>query len=76
MESIKKALCKKLLKRAYVGWEDSETGAPCINPKRPYGNSDVAEDVREILDIPLTDAEALELHKMTESVLQDVLKNL
>lgn len=38
-----------LLRRAYVDWQDCETGAPEINPKRPYGNSSVALDVAEIL---------------------------
>jgi hypothetical protein len=41
----------KLLKRANVGWQDCETGAPEIDPKRPYGNSSVYLDVAEILDI-------------------------
>lgn len=40
-----------LLRRAYVWWNDMETGAPAIDPKRPYGNSDVAGDVREILGL-------------------------
>ena len=35
--------------RVGVGWQDCETGAPEIDPKRPYGNSNVAEDVAEIL---------------------------
>jgi hypothetical protein len=39
----------KLLKSACLYWEDCETGAPAIDPKRPYGNSGVAEDVIEIL---------------------------
>lgn len=41
----------KLLRNAYVGWDDCEYGAPQINPKRPYGNSDVEEDVAELLGI-------------------------
>lgn len=45
----------KLLRRAYVSWNDCEHGAPEINPKRPYGNSDVASDVVEILGLELTD---------------------
>lgn len=39
----------KLLKRMYVGWSDCEYGAPYIDPKRPYGNSDVENDIAEIL---------------------------
>jgi hypothetical protein len=42
----------KLLQRAYIGWQSCETGAPEIDPKRPYGNSSVALDVAEILEIP------------------------
>lgn len=41
----------KLLKRMYVGWNDYEFGAPEIDPKRPYGNSDVIDDMAEILRI-------------------------
>lgn len=39
----------KLLRRFQVGWQDCETGAPEIDPKRPYGNSAVPEDIHEIL---------------------------
>jgi len=41
----------KLLRRAYVEWQDCETGAPAIDPKQPYGNSCVTDDVAEILGI-------------------------
>jgi hypothetical protein len=41
----------KLLSKAYVRWDDCETGAPAIDPKRPYGNSNVEGDVAEILGI-------------------------
>jgi len=34
-----------LFKEMYVDWDDCEFGAPAINPKRPYGNSDVFEFV-------------------------------
>jgi len=39
----------KLLSKAYVDWDDCEIGAPCIDPKRPYGNSDLFRDMIEIL---------------------------
>ena len=39
----------KLLQKAYVDWDDCEFGAPEINPKRPYGNSSVVDDIAEIL---------------------------
>lgn len=41
----------KLLRRAYVSWDDCEFGAPAIDCKRPYGNSDVVSDIAEILGI-------------------------
>jgi len=42
---------EKLLRRAFVRWEDCEFGAPAIDCKRPYGNSSVVSDIYEILDI-------------------------
>lgn len=73
----------KLLRRAYVGWEDCETGAPAIDCKRPYGNSDVPEDVAEILGwegYPEGGGlatgqydQAMALHRQTEAALQIVL---
>jgi hypothetical protein len=42
----------RLLRRAYVTWDDTEFGAPEIDCKRPYGNSDVYSDIAEILGIP------------------------
>lgn len=75
----------KLLRRANVGWERAEYGAPGIDPKRPYGNGDVTQDLMEILgwDIPADDdwngpglevCEALRrLHVETETALQIVL---
>ena len=41
----------KLLRAAYIDWEDCEFGAPAIDCKRPYGNSSVYYDIAEILDI-------------------------
>lgn len=44
----------KLLQRMYVHWDsDAYEGAPTIDIKRPYGNSDVLGDVAEILGWPL-----------------------
>ena len=39
----------QLLERAYWEWHDCEYGAPSMDPKRPYGNSDVTGDVAEII---------------------------
>jgi len=40
-----------LLKEANIHWWDCEFGAPCVDPKRPYGNSNVLGDMAEILKI-------------------------
>jgi hypothetical protein len=76
----------RLLRRAYVSWDETEFGAPEIDCKRPYGNSNVLGDIAEILDIPdsewadedmtpLPDAEwrFLRLHVETAIVLQIAL---
>lgn len=71
----------KLLKRNFVGWEDCETGAPAIDCKRPYGNSDVIGDIFELLGWDEVDknsivenidqkTNALRLHAETKIVLQ------
>jgi len=71
----------------WVDWWDAETGAPGINPKRPYGNSSVEEDVCRILTgetigrvdskrQDLIDEEKkkyFQLHTETETALQIVL---
>lgn len=64
-----------LLREMNVGWQGDEFGAPEIDPKRPYGNSDVLDDMAEILGL---DADADEdvlrrLHRETETALQIVL---
>lgn len=41
----------KLLRNAIIRWEDCEFGAPAIDCKRPYGNSQVLSDIAEILGI-------------------------
>lgn len=78
----------KLLNKMIVGWQDCEYGAPEIDPKRPYGNSDVENDIMEILgwDVkkcphcsePLEkqDSEtAAKLHKETQTVIEILLHN-
>jgi hypothetical protein len=76
-----------LLCRAYVSWNNCEYGAPEINPKRPYGNSDVEHDIAKIFgwklfedadgDTHFTAAqrdEAQRLHRGTERALEIVLR--
>jgi hypothetical protein len=75
----------KLLAHANVQWENSEYGAPAIDCKKPYGNSNVEDDIGEILGWQAGDNDgercwsraqherAAELHRQTETVLQIVL---
>lgn len=43
----------KLLARLEFEYDPSiEFGAPAVDPKRPYGNSDVYGDMRKILGLP------------------------
>ena len=43
-----------LMKELDVDWNNAEFGAPTINPKKPYGNSDVYKDMLKILDWEIT----------------------
>lgn len=63
----------RLLRSAYVEWQDCETGAPAIDPKRPYGNSDVAGDVNDILGAKYSEDDALAVHLGTQTALQIIL---
>lgn len=79
----------KLLKRLQFGYDEyTEFGAPEVDPKRPYGNSDVYEDIAEILGIePVSDdywdeeftdeqkAYMLKVHKEMEHVLQILVRH-
>jgi hypothetical protein len=61
----------RLLRAAYVGWDDMEFGAPSIDPKRPYGNSDVVADI-EVWEEE-NERRLTQLHRDTETALQIVL---
>lgn len=76
-----------LLRNAYVGWDEGEFGAPAINCKRPYGNSDVVRDIIELLGETgkacphchealdeVDEARYERLHKETKTALQIILK--
>lgn len=74
-----------LFRRANITWDNCEYGAPEINPKRPYGNGDVARDIHEILGWPmecneyeeyeLDDDRAWEIHKQMETALQIMVQH-
>lgn len=76
----------KLLSKAYVDWNDADFGAPTIDPKRPYGNSNVEGEISKILgwkyDKGDEDDEMIEyqftnaIHKETQKALQICLKLL
>jgi hypothetical protein len=72
----------KLLRAAYVDYNDyCEHGAPCINPKRPYGNSFVEGDIHYILTGKRAEEELSDtltrkyntLHEETATALQIIL---
>ena len=77
----------KLVSHFNIDWNDAETGAPSVDPKRPYGNSRVACDIYEILNGEvvgranskkegLSDTEEqalLKLHQETKDALQVIL---
>jgi hypothetical protein len=58
----------KLLNRMYTSWGDCEYGAPSIDCKRPYGNSDVPNDIYEILDWDKSETEEYEKDETEERV--------
>lgn len=72
----------KLLKNMWTSWDDTEFGAPQIDPKRPYGNSSVYEDIAGIIGLKIPDFDKDEewskadldamnqLHQEMETVLQ------
>jgi hypothetical protein len=61
-----------LLRNMWVQWQEDEFGAPEIDPKRPYGDSSVHKNLKEILGKrPI--ATLNKIHKETETALQIVL---
>ena len=75
----------KLLRAANISWQNAEFGAPCVDGKRPYGNSNVIKDLIEILGIEvktcphceepldLDEAPLCKIHLEVETALQIVL---
>lgn len=75
----------ELLRNANVEWGGGQWGTPCIDSKRPYGNSNLHKSMLEILglNVEIEDeyegvsegvAEMLEgLHRQTKTALQIVL---
>lgn len=72
----------QLLRRANIRWQDDEFGAPEIDPKRPYGNSDVYSDIAEVLGwdetedfTPAQEKKMRKLHEETMTALEIFLQN-
>lgn len=76
----------KLLKSMYVEfYKSAYEGAPMVDPKRPYGNSDIVGDIHEILyGVPFEEDDygdrdeqtverLLQIHRETGTALQIVL---
>lgn len=61
----------KLLKRMYVDWNyEAYDGAPAVDIKRPYGNSDVVGDIYEIINGFEWDEEVMgEMPESTRNIL-------
>lgn len=65
----------KLLKEMNVGWNDCEFGAPQIDPKRPYGNSDGVDDVARVIGYKKT-KERVEFDKEDAKEYDDIKEYL
>ena len=64
----------KLVSNFFILWEDDYSGYPIVSPKRPYGNSNVIDDVLDILEWESDKKEeALAIHKETAKALQVIL---
>lgn len=78
----------KLIQRMNIDYNDCcEFGAPCVNPKRPYGNSNVFADINEILGLGFEEDEngcyndnqldiMYDFHSGTTIVLQILIQNI
>ena len=82
----------KLLQAMYIEWNDEYDGSPMVDSKRPYGNSDVADDVfyhlhgKYYRDTPEAEEhdemgtsvynQMLKYHRETEKALQILTSNL
>lgn len=64
-----------LLRATYWNWNDCEFGAASMDPKRPYGNSDVDGDLAELLP-HLQEEERLRLHCELSAVLMWLCQNV
>lgn len=76
----------KLVRHFNFEWQHCETGAPAVNPKRPFGNSDVPPDIADLLGWPwpdenelsadVYDREALAMHEKCMAVYMETMTAL
>ena len=65
-----------LIGEFFFQFQLTEFGAPEVDPKRPYGNSSVIRDLKEILGDSYEEHELRELHEETTNALQILSRNL
>lgn len=63
-----------LIRRSVWGWDPTEFGAAEISAKRPYGNSDVEEDLAGLLP-HLSPNERIRVHCELPAVMQWIVRN-
>jgi hypothetical protein len=61
-----------LLRRSCWDWNECEFGAASMDPKRPYGNSDVLDDLEELLP-HLDEQDRIRLHCELPAVLKHII---
>ena len=62
----------QLLNSCYVSWNSCEFGAPTIDPKRPFGNSDVEADFQEITGLSYDEKTYRELETCLQILIDEL----
>lgn len=65
----------KLLRNFSTYWNNVEYGAPAVSPKKPYGNSDIEDDIRDILQTKLSDNKCYKIHRSLGNALDIFLQH-
>lgn len=68
----------KLLRRVNIGWtedDDGYVGHWELDAKRPYGNSDIEDDIRSITGKDLSDHQSLKYHEETKFALEILVQH-
>lgn len=51
-----------IARKLHIEWQNREVGAPCVDCKRPYGNSDHLKDIADIIGFELFEDDEGEKH--------------